>query len=182
MLAATGGLGNAWILNAFDPAALVSGSTLPITLIFMLLFLVLAIILLLFYISRLMILAFGGVIAPLICLLWLVPKMSDFAESAAKAYIITIFTLFIHVIIIQLASAFLTISGQVGANPLISVLIGIAMLSVLLKSSTVTLHLVLASQTTGVFKKFGGQLFNVLSPASAVAAPSTNLARIGRGK
>ena len=107
--------------------------------------------------------------APILCLLWVIPKMSDFAESAAKAYGITLFSIFIHVIIIQLASAFLTIPNQVGANPFISVLVGIALFSILLKSAAVTLQLVLASHSTSGFKKFGGQLFNVLSPAHASA-------------
>lgn len=167
VLSATGGIGHAWILNAFDPASIVSGSTLLITLIFMVIFLFLAVILLLFYITRLVLLAVGAVLSPIICLVWLIPKMSDFAESAAKAYAITIFTIFIHVVIIQLASAFLTVPGQVGANPFISVLVGIALFSVLLKSGAVALQLILASQSTGTFKKFGGQLFNILSPAQA---------------
>ncbi|MBU6389288.1 hypothetical protein KGQ71_02110 [Patescibacteria group bacterium] len=169
VLHATGGIGSAWILNAFDPAALVSGSTLLITLIFMIVFMLLSAVLLLFYISRLMLLAFGAVVSPLICLLWLIPKTADFAESTVKAYLVTIFSIFTHVIIIQLASAFLTVPGQVGTNPLISVLIGIAMFSILLKSTAVTVQLALTSQTTGVLKKFGGQLFNVLSPATAKA-------------
>lgn len=173
VLNATGGLGQAWILNAFDPAALVSGTTLLITLIFMIVFVLLAAVLLLFYISRLMLLAFGAVMSPLVCLLWLVPKTADFAESAAKAYLVTIFTLFTHVVIIQLASAFLTVPDQIGANPLISVFIGIALFSVLLKSTALILQIALATQTAGMFKKFGGQLFNVLSPATGSASATT---------
>ncbi len=164
VLDATGGLGQAWILNAFDPAALASGSTALITLIFMVIFVVLAIVLLLFYISRLMILAFGAVISPLICLIWLIPKMSNFAENAVSMYMVTLFSLFIHVVIIQLASAFLTIPNQQGTNPIISVLIGVALLSILLKSTATTAQLALSSQATRTFKKFGGQVLNVMSP------------------
>ena len=173
VLNATGGLGQAWILNAFDPVALVSGSTALITLIFMIIFVVLAIVLLLFYISRLMILAFGAVISPLVCLIWLLPKMSNFAENAVSMYMVTLFSLFIHVVIIQLASAFLTIPGQQGANPIISVLIGIALLSILLKSTATTTQLALSSQTTGTFKKFGGQLLNVMSPSTGGSSART---------
>lgn len=167
VLNATGGIGQAWILNAFDPAALLSGGTVLITLIFMVVFILLAVVLLLFYISRLMILAFGAVISPLIFLIWLLPRWTDFADNAIKAYFVTIFTLFIHVVIIQLASAFLTVPDQVGTNPFISILIGIALFSILLKSTATTMQLALSSQTTGAFKKFGGQLLNVLSPAAA---------------
>lgn len=167
VISSTGGISDAWILNAFDPAALASGGTLLITLIFMVVFILLAVVLLLFYISRLMILAFGAVMAPLICLLWLMPKMSDFAEAAAKSYVVMIFSLFIHVVIIQLASAFLTIPNQVNTNPFISVLIGIALFSILLKSTAMTVQLALTSQATGVFKKFGSQFLNVVSPSAA---------------
>jgi hypothetical protein len=165
LLSATGGLEHAWLLNAFDPASLVSGSTLLITLIFMVVFLVMAIALLLFYITRLVLLALGAVLSPIICLVWLLPKMAEFAESAIKAYLITLFSVFLHVVIIQLASSFITIPGQVGANPFISLLVGIALLGILLKSASVTLQLTLASHSTGTLKKFGGQLLNILSPS-----------------
>lgn len=167
VLNATGGLGQAWILNAFSPAGLLSGTTALITLIFVIVFVLLAVILLLFYISRLIILAFGAVISPLVFLIWLLPRWTDFAEGLMRAYIVTIFTLFVHVVIIQLASAFLTVPDQVGTNPLISILIGIAMLSILLKSTGTMMQLAMVSQTTGAFKKFGGQLLNVLTPAAS---------------
>jgi hypothetical protein len=170
VLSATGGIGQAWILNAFDPAALISGQTSLITLIFMIIFIVLAVTLLLFYIGRLIMIAFGAVVSPLICLLWLIPSMTGFAENAITMYLITIFSLFVQVIIIQLASAFLTIPNQVGTNPIISVLIGVALLSVLLKSTAVTAQLALSSQTTGAVKKIGGQIMNVVSPSAAGAA------------
>ena len=170
VLDATGGLGNAWILNAFDPGSLTGGTTLLVTLVFMVVFVMLAVVLLLFYIARLMLLAFGAVMSPLVCLLWLVPGMEGFAVSSFKAYLVTVFTLFAHVVIIQLASAFLTVPGQAGSNPLISVLIGIAMFTILLKGTASATQLMLASQTANVFKKVGGQFMNAASGTSAVAA------------
>lgn len=170
VLSATGGINNAWIMNAFDPASILSGSTALITLIFLVVFIVLAVVLLLFYISRLMILAFGAVISPIVCLLWLVPKMTGFAESAAKAYLVTIFSLFGHVVLIQLACSFLTIPGQVGSNPFIAALIGIALFSLLLKSTSMMIQLVLSSQNSGIFKKFSSQVLNTLSPATSSTA------------
>jgi hypothetical protein len=170
VLNGTGGLDHAWILTAFDPAAITSGGTLLITLIFMVAFMFLAAVLLLFYIARLMLLAFGAVLSPLIFLLWLLPRGADLAESATKAYLVTLFTLFIHVVLIQLASAFLTVPEQVGTNPIISVLIGIALFSILLKSTAMTLQLALASQTNGAIKKIGGQIVNVVSPSVQMAA------------
>jgi len=177
VLHATGGIGEAWILNAFDPAALITGSTTLITLIFMVIFVVLAIVLLLFYISRLIILAFGAVVSPLVCLLWLFPRMTGFASNAISMYLVTVFSIFIHVVIIQLASSFLTIPGQEGANPIISILIGVAMLSILLKSTATAAQLALSSQTTGAVKKLGGQLLNVISPASGGAKAASQAVR-----
>lgn len=166
VLNATGGITGAWILDAFNPNALLSGTTELITLIFVVVFILLAIILLLFYISRLMIIAFGAVFSPIVCLIWLIPKGTDFAENCIKTYIITIFTLFIHVVIIQLACAFLTLPKQDNTNPFISVLIGIALFIILLKSTATTVQLALASGTTSNLKKYGTQLFNVLSPSN----------------
>lgn len=166
---ATGGLGSAWILNAFDPAALVSGTTMIVTLIFMVIFVVLAIVLLLFYISRLMILAFGAVVSPLVFLLWLVPRFTDFADNFINIYLVTIFTLFVHVVIIQLASAFLTMPTQDGTNPIISVLIGIAMLTLMLKSTATGAQIAMSSQASGAVKKIAGQVMNVMSSNSQTA-------------
>lgn len=177
VLAATGGIGSAWILNAFSAESLANGSFMLITLIFMAAFVFLAAVLLLFYIARLMILAFGAVMSPIVCLLWLIPKTQDFAESLTKAYLVTLFSIFTHVIIIQLASAFLTVPNQqAGSDPLISVLIGIAMFGILLKSTALTVQLALASQTTGTLKKFGGQIMNVMSPAVGRAAGTASAA------
>jgi len=139
---------------------------------------------LIFYISRLMILAFGAVISPLACLLSLSPKFSGMVSSASKLYLITIFTVFLHVVIIQLSSAFLTVPGQSGANPIISLLIGIALFSVLLKSTSMTVQLAMASQTGNNLKRVGTQIFNTFSSRSgetsasqAATKASTNIKR-----
>jgi hypothetical protein len=182
VLHATGGLGQAWILNAFNPAAIVSGTTALVTLIFMVIFVLLSIVLLLFYISRLMILAFGAVISPLVCLLWLIPRMTDFAENAVNVYFVTIFIMFVHVVIIQLASAFLTVPGQVGANPIVSVLIGIAMLTILLKSTSIGVQLSLTSQATGTMKKIAGQIINVVSSSAGTATKATAVKEVSHAR
>ncbi|HOX40950.1 MAG TPA: hypothetical protein PK263_02030 [bacterium] len=172
LLSATGGLGQAWIITAFDPAVFLSGNTALVTLIFMIIFILLAVFLLIFYIARLMLLAFGAVISPLVCLIWLIPKFSDMAGSAVRAYFVTIFSLFIHVVLIQLASAFITIPGQSGENPVASILVGIALFVLLLKSTSMAVYLFLSSQATGGVKAIGGQLMNVISGSGAAAAVS----------
>jgi len=167
LLHATGGIEAAWILNAFNPATLTTGTTAIITLIFMLLFVILAVVLLLFYISRLILVALGAVLAPLIFLLWAVPKFSDFAEISIKAYIITVFAIFVHVAVIQLASAFLTIPGQQGTNSLISILVGIGLLFTLLKTPGIMMQLVFYNTGRGLVKKVGGQIMNVISSSAS---------------
>ena len=136
----------------------------------MVVFVILAVVLLLFYISRLMILALGAILSPLIWLLWVTPKFTGFAESAFRAYLVMIYSLFIHVVIIQLASAFFALPNQAGTNPLVSILVGIALLSLLLKTTSATMQLVLASQATGSIQKIGGQVMNVLAAGATKAA------------
>src|SRR3989344_678758 len=70
LLNVTGGLNSAWIQNAFTPASIATDSTPLITFIFIILFVIVAIVLLLFYITRLITIALGAVMSPLIFLLW----------------------------------------------------------------------------------------------------------------
>lgn len=170
LLNATGGLNKAWITNAFDPTSLVTGSTILITLIFMILFVILAIVLLLFYVTRLITIALGAVVAPLIFLLWAIPKFADFAEISVKTYITVVYTVFVHVVIIQLAASFLTVSGQSGTNSLISILVGIGLLFTLLKTPGILMQLVFYNTGRGMVRKIGGQIMNVISTSSKEAS------------
>lgn len=172
------GLSGAWLTNAFDPAVLFAGAMPLVTLIFLVVFVLLSVVLLLFYITRLMILAVGAVLAPLLGLLWVLPKFKGMAESSMKAYLVTVFSLFVHVVIIQLASAFLTLPDQVGTNPLVSVMVGIAMFALLLKTTTVGMQLVLASEATSAVTRIGGQIMNVMSAPTAAKAATSSPERI----
>lgn len=163
LLVTTGGISKAWILNAINLQTLSDGTVIPITLIFMLLFVVLSAILLLFYITRLIVIALGAVVSPLIFLLWAVPKFSDFAEISTKAYLTVVFTVFIHVIIIQLASAFFALPEQAGTNTFISVLLGIGLLLTLLKTQSFMLQLMFYNTGRSMMRKLSGQIVNVIS-------------------
>lgn len=163
VLSATGGINNAWVLNAFDPTVLATGTSPLITLIFMVLFIIVAVVLLLFYISRLIIISLGAVLAPLIFLLWTLPKFADFAEISIKTYLVTVYTVFVHVVIIQLASAFLAVPGQVGTNSFISILVGVGLLFTLLKTPSIMMQLVFYTSGSGLIRKVGGQIINVIS-------------------
>ena len=177
LLNVTGGLENAWIINtAIDPASIGLGGMALITLIFIILFVILSIVLLLFYITRLITIALGAVLAPLICLLWAIPKFADTAEVAFKSYLVAIFSVFVHIVIIQLASAFLTIPGQTGTNSLISILIGIGLLTTLLKTSSIMMQFIFYNTGKMVIRKVGGQIMNVISASSREASMKKKLA------
>lgn len=163
LLATSGGLDKAWVLNAGDLLKIINGDAAIITLIFMLLFVILSAVLLLFYIMRLITISLGAVLSPFIFLLWALPKFSDFAEISAKSYIATVYTVFVHVVIIQLASAFLALPGQVGTNSLISILVAIGLLFTLLKTPSFILQLMFYNTGRGMVRKIGGQIMNVIT-------------------
>ncbi len=184
VLKTTGGLDKAWVLNAFDPKLLANGpngveGSILITLIFMILFIILAIVLLLFYISRLITLSVGAVLSPFIFLLWAIPEFSDFAKISIRAYIVTIFTVFVHVVIIQLASSFLTLPGQSGTNSLISILVGVATLFTLLKVQGMILQFTFYNAANGAIRKLGGQIIHVVSSqkSQSPVAEGTKISR-----
>jgi hypothetical protein len=167
ILSATGGLNQAWITSAFNPASLDLDQIAFITLIFMILFVILAAVLLLFYITRLITIAVGAVLSPFIFLLWALPRFADFAEMAAKSYLVTIFSLFVHVVVIQLAASFLTLPGQVGNNSLISILVGIGLLFTLLKTQSFMIQLMFYNSGRAMMKRMAGQIMNVISSKQA---------------
>lgn len=178
VLNATGGLNQAWIVNAFNPASLSLDQIAFITLFFMILFLVLAVVLLLFYITRLIAIALGAVLSPFIFLLWALPRFSDFAEIAAKSYLVTIFSIFVQVVVIQLAASFLTIPEQVGANSIISILVGVGLLLTLLKTQSFMIQLMFYNSGRAMIKKVAGQMMNVMNAKQKEAAPAAATERV----
>lgn len=162
VLNATGGLNHAWIVDAINPATLITGTTSLITLVFLILFLIIAIVLLLMYISRLIMISLGAVLSPFIFLLWIMPKFSDLAEIAIKSYIVTVFMIFVHVVIIQLASSFLSLPNNSG-NSLVSIAVAIGLFLTLLKVPSFMMQMVFYTSKNGAFKKLGHQIINVMS-------------------
>ncbi len=176
LLHATGGLNTAWIQNAYAPTSIIAGNTPLITFIFMILFIIVSIALLLFYITRLITIALGAVLSPLIFLLWAIPKFADFAEVSVKSYITAVYTVFVHVVIIQLVASFLTVSGASGTNSLISILVGIGLLFTLLKTPSIMMQLVFYNTGRGMVRKIGGQIMNVISASSREAKTAEKMA------
>ncbi len=169
VLDTTGGLNQAFITNAINPATILTGTTPLITLIFLVLFLIVSIVLLFMFISRLILLSLGAVLAPFIFLLWTLPKFSDFAEIAIKSYLVTVFMVFIQVVVIQLASSFLAFPTYSG-NSLIAIAVGIGMFMTLLKIPHTLMQMVFYTSGTGSLKKMGGHIINVMTTDSRASA------------
>lgn len=181
ILRSTGGIANAWILNAFDPINLVLTSNVAIiTLIFMVLFVILSVVLLLFYITRLIAISLGAVLSPIIFLLWAFPKFSDFAEISIKSYVVTVYSVFVHVVIIQLASAFLAVPGQSGSNSLIAILVGIGLLFTLLKTQSFMMQLMFYNSGRTIIKRVGGQIMNVINATSKESSAGATAANVAK--
>ncbi|HUB92967.1 MAG TPA: pilin [Verrucomicrobiae bacterium] len=85
------------------------------SLLLMLLFTIFAIILVFYYLCRLISLYIGAILSPLVLLLWLVPGFKDFSETAARTYIMTVFVLFVQVLVLIVAGSLL--DGVVVGSP-----------------------------------------------------------------
>jgi hypothetical protein len=162
VISATGGLNEAWVTNAITLPNMLNNNVPFITLIFLLIFLIIAIILLFMYISRLIVISLGAVLSPFVFLLWTLPKTADFAEMAIKGYFVSVFMIFIQVVTIQLAGAFLTLPAQTN-NSLISIAVAIGLLLTLIKIPEFLMQLVFFSKSAGMIKHVGGQMMNVFT-------------------
>jgi hypothetical protein len=154
-------------------------------LLIMVVFLALSIILLVYYVGRLVTLYIGAVLAPIILLLWLVPGFRDFAESAAKTYLITIFVLFVHVVILQLAASLF--AGIAVTSPLhtpdtlMSLVVGLATIIALLKTQGVMTQFSYVSIGPRTARKLGANFLNGISYLSYKGAAATELINPYRG-
>lgn len=141
-----------------------------VTLIIMVGFLILAVLLMIYYLMRLVTLYIGAVLAPLVVLLWLLPSFKDFVASAAKSYVITIFVLFVHVVVLLIAASVfggMIVSSEKGPHPLMSALIGCAILTSLLKTQGLMSQLAYASMGPKALRKLGSQFMTSVSYLTA---------------
>lgn len=177
LLSATGGLNHAWITNAITINNVTNGSAPLITLIFLLIFLVVSIVLLFMYVTRLIVISLGAVLSPFAFLLWLMPKTSDFAEMSVKGYFVSVFTVFIHVVTIQLAGSFLALPEQNG-NSIIAIAIAIGLLFTLLKIPSFLMQMIFFSSRINSMKKVGNQITNVMSTDTASNTRTKTVERV----
>ncbi len=182
ILDSTGGLNHAWVVDAINPTTLATGTAPLIILIFLVLFLIVSIVLLLMYISRLIMIALGAVLAPFIFMMLALPKFSDFAVISIKTYFVNIFVVFVHVVIIQLAGSFLALPDHT-ENSLISVAVAIGLFFTLLKTPSLMMQMVFYTAKGSALKKIGSQVVNVISADNsssvtrAAASGATKLPR-----
>lgn len=135
-----------------------------VALMILIVFMILAVILLVYYVTRLVVLYLGAVLSPLIVLLLLLPSFRDFAMTAIKTYLTTIFVLFVHIIILLLAASILagmvTSDVQNPVNPLMATIVGVATLFSLLKTQGVMQQLSYVSVGPRAMRTLGGQFMN----------------------
>lgn len=134
---------------------------------------ILAVMLLIYYLKRLIVLYIGAVLSPLIVLLWLLPSFRDFAVSAAKMYITTIFVLFVQVAVLMLAVSLFSGLVQGEGNAFMTALLAIATLSVLLSTNRTMNQLTMISAGGQGMRKLGNTFVRGVSHvASSVKQPS----------
>jgi hypothetical protein len=158
----TGGINHAWFENTIYLQSIHNADSVLILPLMIAVFLIICIVLLLMYISRLIAIAVGAVLSPLIFLLWALPKFADFAEISIKAYLVSVFTIFVHVVVVQLATAFLALPDT-NQNPLLAILMVIGLFASLLKIPSLLFGLLVQTSAQGVVKKAATQMVNVIS-------------------
>ncbi len=174
---ATGGLNQAWITNAITLQNLSSPQTVSlITLLFLVIFLILAMILLFMYVARLIFISLGAVLSPFIFLLWTLPKFADFAEISVKSYIVSVFTIFIHVVVIQLASSFLTVPPSSNTS-IMAIATAIGLFFVLLKVPQILMQLVFYTSGIRSIGRMGGSIMNILSASNSSTQTRSQIQR-----
>lgn len=137
-----------------------------VALLVMVVFLILALMLLIFYVLRIVTLYVGAVLAPVIVLLQLLPGFKDFSWTAIKAYTVNIFVLFIHVIILTLAATLfegIRSGSDVPNNAIMSLIVGIAAMLALLRTQAVLMQITYVSAGPRAMRKLGSQFMNGVS-------------------
>ena len=109
-----------------------SGGTGLAGLLLLGLVLLLALALVIYYLMRLIQLYLGAILAPLVILLGLLPPLRDFAYAAGRAYLSTVFILFVHVVLLALGASLF--SQLPAGGGLVELLVAAALLIVLLRT------------------------------------------------
>jgi len=106
------------------------------------------------------------VLSPFVFLLWSMPKFASVAEVSIKTYAVSVFTVFVHVVIIQLSGSFLALPEH-SENSLISIAVAIGLFATMLKTPSLMMQLVMYTSNNETVKKMGSQIMNVISTDSS---------------
>lgn len=159
--------GNSSIWSVLTDVVKQSGGQGVAALLIMVVFLIFAVILLVYYVARLVTLYIGAVLSPAVLLAWLLPGFRDFSETAAKTYLATVFVLFVHVVILQLAASLFAgmAAGEGTTMPdtLMAMVTGLATIIALLKTQTMMMQFSYVSMGSRNLRKLGGQFVNGVS-------------------
>lgn len=159
------GASNVW--STLTEVVKQSGGQGLAALLMMVTFMIFSVILLVYYVGRLVVLFIGAVLSPIVAMVWLIPGFRDFAETALKTYFITIFVLFVHVVILQLSASLFTGMAKSNGNDfpdtLMSMVLGLATILVLLKTQGVMMQFSYVSMGARNMRKMGGQFMNGVS-------------------
>ncbi|HKU18113.1 MAG TPA: hypothetical protein VJP80_02460 [Candidatus Saccharimonadales bacterium] len=137
-------------------------SGLPlVSLILFVVFVILAVMLVVYYIGRLLVLFLGAALSPFVILLWLLPGFRDFANNLIRTYLMVVFVLIVHVVILLLAAALLDGLAKTSPtgipNPFMAVTVGIATILALLRTQGVLVQMSIVSSGTNATRKLGKQ-------------------------
>ena len=164
-VSAVGGSQTVW--SVLTSVVKESGGQGVAALLIMLVFLIFSVILLVYYVGRLVTLFVGTVLSPIIFLVWLVPGFRDFSETAMKTYITTVFTLFVHVVILTLAASLFTgmsaTTGNDAPNTLMAMVIGLATIIALLKTQGLMMQFSYVSLGARSTRQLGSTFMNGVS-------------------
>lgn len=140
-------------------------------LVIMITFVFFAVVLLVYYVMRLVTLYLGAVLSPVVILLWLLPGFRDFAETSFKTYLTTIFVLFVHVVILQLSASLFAgmavVSGGNKPDTLMAMVTGIATIVMILKAQSTMMQFSYVSIGSRNIKKLSGTFINGVSHLTA---------------
>lgn len=149
---------NIW--KALIDAMAHTGGLSLVSLILFVVFLVLAAMLLVYYVGRLIALFLGAALSPLVVLLWLLPGFRDFANNLIRTYLAVIFVLLVHVVILMLAAALLNEQNNGLANPFMDITVGIATILALIRTQGMLVQMSVISSGASQTRKLGKQFAN----------------------
>lgn len=180
--ALTATFGDTSVFKVLSGVAEGAGGMGLVALMILIVFTILAVILLVYYVMRLVILYLGAVLSPIVALMLVLPGFKDFAITAIRTYLTTVFVLFVHVVILLLAATIL--SGMTAVNPdnpidpIMATVVGVATLFTLLKTQGVMQQMSYVSIGPRAMRKLGGQFVNSVSYTTnkikAARAAATN--------